>query len=812
MTITNKIQSYLLSRRKFMKQSAAVTGAAATASSMTLPFKASATDAAPVGEETIKYSACLVNCGSRCPFKVHVRDGVAVKISPEDGVDEAIFGQHQIRPCLRGRSARFRAYNPDRLKYPMKRVGKRGEGKFKRISWDEATTILAKELSRVIETYGNEAVYYNYGSGLTGGNLQGPNTCRRLLNVAGGFLGSHNTYSEAQMNAIQPYVFGQAGNIYGTEQQTLFSEIKNSDLVVMFGQNLAETRMSGGGQIAEIYHALEQSNAKVILIDPRRTDSVTAFASEWLPIRPGTDAALVAALGHTLIKEDLIDEEMLNRFSVGWDESTLPESAPENSSYKSYILGLGADQVEKTPEWASELTGIPAVRIKQLAREIAGAKAAWISQGWGVQRTQTGEQASRAIMMLPIMTGHFGRHGTNIGTWGGSVPYVLSGLALPNPVKASIPCFLWTDAIVRGSEMTAKADHVRGVEKLSSDIKFLWNYASNVAGNQHSDLNRTHEILADESKLEFNLVWDNHMTPTARYADLLLPDVSTMETDDLINNSYQSGAYHYMVRVQQAIEPMWENRRVYDVLTEVAEKMGLKEAYTEGRTYEQWLEHAYGQVRKNNPALPTFAETDGMGVVDRRLADSSEHIALKDFRDNPEANPLKTPSGKIEIYSEALAELAQERPMLEGDDISPIPVYHPAVEGIEDHEMLKKYPLQLTGFHTKGHTHSTYASVAHLKEVAPDTVWMNEIDAMQRGIKHGDQVEVFNDRGRLRMPVKVTARIIPGTVAIPEGAWAQKNKAGVDVGGCINTLTTMRATALAKGNPQHTNLVEIERV
>ena len=174
----------------------------------------------------------------------------------------------------------------------MKRVGKRGEGKFKRISWDEATTILAKELSRVIETYGNEAVYYNYGSGLTGGNLQGPNTCRRLLNVAGGFLGSHNTYSEAQMNAIQPYVFGQAGNIYGTEQQTLFSEIKNSDLVVMFGQNLAETRMSGGGQIAEIYHALEQSNAKVILIDPRRTDSVTAFASEWLPIRPGTDAAL----------------------------------------------------------------------------------------------------------------------------------------------------------------------------------------------------------------------------------------------------------------------------------------------------------------------------------------------------------------------------------------------------------------------------------------------------------------------------------------------------------------------------------------
>ncbi|MGF1699298.1 molybdopterin-dependent oxidoreductase [Photobacterium makurazakiensis] len=812
MTITNKIKSHLLSRRKFMQNSAVLSGAAAAASAISLPFKTHAASVDVQTEESIKYSACLVNCGSRCPFKVHVQDGVAVKISPEDGVNEAIFGQHQIRPCLRGRSARWRTYNPDRLKYPMKRVGKRGEGKFKRISWDEATTIVAKELRRVIDTHGNEAIYYQYGSGLTGANLQGRNTCKRLLNLAGGFLDMHNTYSEAQLNTVQPYIFGQAGNIYGTEQQTLFAEIKNSDLVVMFGQNLAETRMSGGGQIAEIYHALEQSNAKVIIIDPRRTDSVTAFDSEWLPIRPGTDAALVAAMGYTLITEELIDDEMLNQYAIGWDENTLPASAPANSSYKSYILGLGEDNTPKTAEWASELTGIPAVRIKQLAREIANAKAAWISQGWGVQRTQTGEQASRSIMMLPIMTGQFGRPGTNIGTWGGSVPYGLSGLALPNPIKVSIPCFLWTDAIVRGKEMTAKDDYVRGREKLTTNVKMLWNYASNISGNQHSDLNRTHEILTDESLVEFNLVWDNHMTPTAKYADLLLPDVSTLESDDLINNSYQSGSYHYLVRLQKAVEPMWENRPTYDVLAEIAGKMGLKEQFTEGRTYQEWVEHAYNEVRKNNPALPTFAETDGMGIIDRRIADSSQHIALKDFRDNPKANPLKTPSGKIEMYSEALAQLAEVRTVLEGDKISPIAEYHPAIEGIEDVETLKSYPLQLTGFHTKGHCHSTYSSVAQLQEVAPDVVWINDIDAQQRNVKNGDVVEVFNHRGRLRMPAKVTARMMPGTVAIPEGAWAQKNKDGVDVGGCINTLTTQRATALAKGNPQHTNLVEIKRV
>lgn len=804
----------LFTRREFIQSGAVLSGAAIATSSLSLPFNALATTdkASSLNEERVYYSACLVNCGSRCPFKVHVRNGVAIKISPEEGVNEAIFGQHQIRPCLRGRSARFRTYNPDRLKYPMKRIGKRGEGRFKRISWDEATTIIANELQRVINLYGNEAIYYQYGSGTTGANLQGRTTCKRLLNLAGGFLDMHNTYSEAQLNRIQPFVFGQAGNIYGTEQQTLFAEIKNSDLVVMFGQNLAETRMSGGGQIAEIYHALNQSGARVIIIDPRRTDSVTGFNAEWLPIRPGTDAALIAALGYTLIKEKLIDEDMLNKYTVGWSEETLPASALPHSSYKSYILGLGEDGIEKTPEWAEVLTQIPAARIRQLAREIAAAKAAWISQGWGVQRTQTGEQASRAILMLPIMTGHFGRPGTNIGTWGGSVPYTLAGMGNKNPVKVSIPCFSWLDAISRGTEMTDKKDYILGRERLITNVKFLWNYASNVTANQHSDLNQVDKVIRDESLCEFILVWDNHMTTTAKYADLLLPDVSTLESEDIINNSYQSGSYHYLVRLQRAIEPMWENRPTYDVLTEIADKMGLKEAFTEGRSYQEWVEYAYNQVRQKEPHLPPFSETDGMGVIDRRIADSSEHIALKDFRNNPEQYPLKTPSGKIEVYSEQLADLAKQWMLLPGDKISAIPEYWPSIEGIEDKTLLSKYPLQLTGYHTKGHCHSTYASVAILQEAVPHELWLNPIDAKERGINHGDFVEVFNDRGRLRIRANVSARIMPGVVTLPEGTWAQTNSEGVDVGGCINRLTSMRPTALAKGNPQHTNLVEVKRI
>ena len=803
---TKKIpQAGNVTRREFIQTSVAVTGAAAVAGSITLPFAASATTApAADASETYSYSACLVNCGSRCPLKVHVKEGVITKIATETIYDDSVFGEHQIRPCLRGRSVRWRTYNPDRIKYPMLRTGKRGEGKFKRISWDEATTIVADKLKQTIEKHGNEAIYYQYGSGTTGANLQGRNACKRLLSQLGGFLDQHGTYSTAQINTVMPY-------IYGGVKESLLSEIKNSDLVVMFGHNLAETRMSGGGQFYETLHALEQSKARVIIIDPRMTDSVTTLDAEWIPIYPGTDGALVAALGYVLIKENLTDEDFLKQYCVGWDATTLPESAPANASYKDYILGNGDDATPKTPAWASEITGISETRIIQLAREIGNARAAWISQGWGLQRTANGEQASRAVMMLPLMTGNIGKAGTNTGAWGGNVKYSVPGFAIPNPVKTVIPCFMWTDAIFRGTEMTAKNAHVLGKERLDTNIKFLWNYASNVMLNQHSDSNKTHTILQDESMCEFVLVWETHMTASAKYADLLLPDVTSVESNDLIDNSYASGAYHYFTRLQNAIEPLWESRQSYDVLAEIAGKMGIRDTFTEGRTHEQWIEFCYNKMREKNPSLPTFAETNGKGIIDRILADSSKHIALKDYRDNPQANPLKTQSGKIEIYSEALAQKGQEWILTEGDRIPAVAEYCPTFEGVSDTEMLKTYPLQMIGFHTKGHTHSTYYSVAMLREAVPHMAWMNPVDAQARGLKSGDMAEIFNGRGRIRIAVKITERILPGVIGVPQGAWRNTNQEGIDVGGCINTLTTQRPSPLAKGNPQHTNLVDVKR-
>lgn len=814
--MTDKNKPKNASRRNFLQKSLVAGGAAVLMNQLKIPVAYGKTEHIEGSiihdnQEKISYSACLVNCGSRCPLKIHVKNNIITKISTEDGINDMVFGQHQIRPCLRGRSVRWRTDNPERLKYPMLRIGARGEGKFKRISWDEATDILAQKLRHTIDTYGNESIFYQYGSGTIGANLSGRNTCKRLLNTLGGFVDYHGTYSDAQIMTIQPYLFGPTNNNYGTQLQSLFDQIKHSDLVVMFGQNIAETRMSGGGQVTELYHALSQSQAKVIIIDPRCNDSVIAYNADWIPIKPGTDAALVAAIGHVLIKENRIDEAMLAKYCVGWNAQSLPDGAPSNSDYKSYILGLGEDKLEKTPQWAEKLTGIPAERIRQLALEIINAKAAWISQGWGVQRTQTGEHAARAIMALPIITGHFGRRGTNIGTWGGSVTYPVAGIPmLANPVKVTIPVFMWTKAIEEGENLTAKNAFIKGKDKLDVGIKFLWNYASNVIGNQHADLNKTHKILSDESKCEFILVWDTHMTASAKYADLLLPDVSGVETSDLINNSYQTGAYNYLIRMQPAVKPLWENRVTYDVLADVAEKLNVKEAFTEGKTYDQWLAFCYQKTREMNPNLPPFEQTDGRGVIDRRIADSDDHIALKDFYEDPIHQPLKTPSGKIELYSQTLANIANDWVLDEKDKLYPIPAYLPAIEGVEDIDVLKKYPFQLTGYHTKGHCHSSYANLPQLKEASVDAVWINPIDAKTRKIQHGQLIEIYNDRGQIYLPAKVTPRIMPGVLAIPQGAWAKTNKQGIDIGGCINRLTSQRPTVLAKGNPQHTNLVDIK--
>ncbi|XBS70265.1 DmsA/YnfE/YnfF family dimethyl sulfoxide reductase [Acerihabitans sp. KWT182] len=803
-----------ISRRGLVKGGMAAGGLLLAGSALRLPFSfaraAIPNPAAAAADDKTVWSMCSVNCGSRCALRLHTRDDEVYWVET-DNTGQDTYGDHQVRACLRGRSIRRRMNHPDRLKYPMKRVGKRGEGKFVRIGWDEALDTIAANLKRIVKDYGNEAVYIHYASGVTGGNFTrsspSGSLVTRLMNCYGGSLQQYGTYSTAQISAAMPYT-------YGSNDGNSTSDIINTKLVVMFGNNPAETRMSGAGITYHLEQARERSNARMIVIDPRYTDTAAGREDQWIPIRPGTDAALVSALAWVLITENMVDQAFLDTYCIGYDEKTLPAGAPANGHYKAYILGHGEDKTPKTPFWAEKITGIPRDRIIKLARDIGGAKPAYICQGWGPQRQANGEQTARAIAMLPILTGNVGINGGNSGARESTYTITIERMpVLTNPVKTQIPVFMWTDAIYRGKEMTALKDGVKGKAKLDVPIKFIWNYAGNTLVNQHSDINRTHQILQNERDCEMIVVIENFMTSSAKYADILLPDLMTTEQEDIVPNDYAANM-GYLIFGQPAASPKFERRSLYDITQGIARRLGpdIEQKFTEGRSQSEWLQYLYAKMRAEDPLLPSYEQLKAQGIYKRRDPDG-HFVAYRDFRRDPQGHPLKTPSGKIEIYSAALAAIAAGWELKPDEVISPLPVYASTFEGWND-PLRSRFPLQLAGFHYKARTHSTYGNIDVLQAACPQEVWINPLDAQSRNISNGDQVRVFNDRGEIRIFAKVTPRILPGVTAIGQGAWHQADMAGdkIDHGGCINTLTTQRPSPLAKGNPQHTNLVEIEKV
>ncbi|WP_228201500.1 DMSO/selenate family reductase complex A subunit [Flaviflexus ciconiae] len=803
-----------LSRRSFMKWSGVAGGTAAlvaTTTQLGMPGARSESGDGAADVDATIWSACVVNCGSRCPLRLQVKDGVVTRVLPDNTGDDTLWNR-QIRACVRGRNMRERIYNPDRIKKPLKRVGaKRSDAEFEEISWDEAFDIITEKLEYTYDKYGPESVYKQYGSGVWNAHVANSGGWHRLFNLLGGHLGYYGNYSYLQISQCTRYFYGSPDEQISN---SIEDAIENSNLLVLWGNNPLETRMSGGGNTYTATLA-KKAGLKIIVVDPRYSDSASVLADDWIALRPGTDAALVAGMAHVMITEDLHDQEFLDKYCVGFDEEHMPEGAPKNASYRSYIEGKGEDGIEKTPEWAAEITGVPANKIRTFAREVALAKPANIAQGWGPQRHANGENNANAIYLLAALTGNVGIPGGGTGGREGYLwpytPWLDDGV---NPVEASISCYKWTDAIDRGPELTAVRDGVRGKDKLDVGIKFMLVYGSNMLASQHGDINRTREILDDDSKCEFILGIDNQMNASMELCDLVLPDTTTAERWDLVPSEY-TGDMAYEIMIHQAIEPLYESRSSIEITAEIANRMGVGEEFSQGKeTTEDWARELHEQARENHPDIfPTFDELKEQGVV-RYTSPDGPTVALKSFRDDPEANPLGTPSGKIEIYSSQLADMAKEWEFpdpIPGDEITPIPAYVVTREGPEEARTNHKYPLQCIGHHFKGRTHSTYGNLEALRAAHHQRVWINEADAKERGIESDDKVVVYNDRGRISLPAMVTPRIVPGAISVPQGAWIQIDENGVDQGGAVNMLTSLHPTPLAKGNGQHTNLVQVEK-
>ena len=685
------------------------------------------------------------NCGGRCRILVEEQDGKILSIKGDPAYPDKM-------PCIKGLSYHKTFLCEERLKKPLKRVGKRGEGNFEEISWEEAINWMTKEWIRIRDTYGPASRYVNYGWGVEA-LLNGNNLAKRLLRLDGGHLDYYNSYSTACTNYTTPYLYGTEYS--GSSYETLL----DSKMIILWAHNPAETRFDN---LMYYLRKAKKQGTRIVVIDPRKNATVEALNAEWVGIKPTTDSAMMDAMAYVIWKEDLYDHFFVEERCLGFEK------------YFAYLSGE-EDGIEKTPAWAEKITGVCKEQIEELARSYALANPAALMQGYGGQRHANGEQFTRGGIALACLTGNVGIP----GGWasGAGQCQIIEFPSIPvveNPVKEKIPVFTWTDAVRNG-------------------VKMILNLAGNTLLNQHSDINRTKQILEDESLCEFIVCSDLFLTPSAKYADLVLPATSMFEGENILLPWNQGNFIGFS---NQITEPVGESRFEFDWLYEIAKNLGLAEEFSCGhQDYRSWLKEVYETYKTEQmPDYDTFKK-EGIYIFEN----APKVVAFEKERKGEKM--FDTPSGKVEIYSPRMEQLNHPK-------IPSVPGYVEVEEGPGKSET---YPLQLIGWHTLGRAHTVGFHNKELQKKYPQQLWMNPKDGEKRNLKNEDLVQVWNDRGRLIVPVFLTDHIIPGVTALAQGAWYRCDENGTELEGSINVLTSLKPTPLAKGNPQHTNLVEVKK-
>jgi anaerobic dimethyl sulfoxide reductase subunit A len=710
-------------------------------------------------EEVIVRTTSAFDCGGRCPLKVHVKNGVIVRVEGDDA-EEA----EQLRACLRCRALRQYVYHPKRLMHPLKRDGPKGEGKFKRISWDEALDEIAHKLEEVKEKYGNSSIFLATGGGYLGALHDGTYAMMRLLTQFGGFSTHYgNVSSEGAVYATKT----QYGSPFvGNSREDLL----NSKLIILWGWDPARM-ISGTDSIYNLVKAKE-SGIKIVSIDPRYHDTAVILANEWIPIYPGTDTAMMVSMAYVIIKENLQDQAFLDKFTIGFDK------------FKEYVMG-NEDGVPKTPEWAEEICGVKASIIEELAKEYATTKPAALMDCQGPARSAMGEQYNRCAMTLCAMTGNVGRHGGSAGGGLMGIPYghMFFGARIPPPYKNPVEA---GGKSVRGSldlqDRFIKRCHtnkifdaiLKGKEGgYPFDVKFAW-FVNNNFLNQLGNTNKSAEAL---KKLDYMVCSELWMTPTARYADIILPVASIAEKND-ITRPWPSGPYYTFNN--KAIEPLGECKSDLRIAEELSNRLDFGEdEFVKYPKVDRILKTLVKMPADTRKDIRDYKKYKKEGI--HRIELEEPYVAFKKQIDDLENNPFKTPSGKIEIFSQRVADL-------NNPNNPPVPKYVSTWEDRND-PLIEKYPLQLISPHPPNSVHSELQLIEWLQEVVSHRAWINSIDAERRDIKTGDEIIVFNDRGKILIEAWVTERIIPGVICIFEGAWYDPDKDGIDRGGCVNVLT-----------------------
>ena len=672
------------------------------------------------------------------------------------------------------------------------------------VEWSQVLDLLAGELDRVRREHGNEAIYGgSYGWGSAGRIHHAQSQLHRFLNTIGGYTSSRTTYSHGAVEVLFPRLLGVSATEQLLHRVPTWTQIqKHTELLVTFGGlRLSNTWIAAGGRAAQTagpqMHAAADAGVEFVSFSPLRDDVPEGIKAEWLSLTPGTDTAVLLALMHVLFTEGLADTEFLNRYTVGADV------------VRAYVLGERDEHgepggTERTPEWAERVSGVSAEELRVLARRMARSRTL-VNVGWSVQRARYGEQPLWAGLALACCLGQVGLPGGGFASGYGSMGNYGGGatpVGLPrmpqgaNPVDEFIPVAKVSDMLL---DPGGRYDY-DGEERRYPDIRLVY-WAGGNPFHHHQDLKR---LSGAFGRPETVVVHETHWTATARHADIVVPATTVLERDDL---TASRGDLTLRV-MRRAVEPHGLARDEYDVYTDLAERMGVREGFTEGRTSADWIRHAYEQWRSTAarrgfevPEFDVFWERGRVGMPGR----VEDEALLGDFRADPDKNPLGTPSGRIELFSETIASFGYE-------DCPGHPVWLPPPVLFDDGD----HPLVLVANQPRGSMHSQQEMGAHsaaqkVRGRAP--VRMHPVDARAFGLTDGDVVRISSVRGSCLAGLVVSDVLRPGVVQLSTGAWYDPSPSEADcVHGNPNVLTEdIGTSSLSQGCTGQVVRVRVER-
>ncbi len=679
----------------------------------------------------------------------------------------------------------------------------RGVEPFVPVTWETALDLVSSEIRRVKECYGNASIYAgSFGWASAGALHHAQGLVKRFMNCYGGATVYTSGYSMGAAGILLPRILGNASAAAGPV--TTWSSIaENTELMISFGglplKNMQVEAFCAGEHSAEKWvRKIGSGGCEVVYVGPvRGTDVADFLDAEWIHPRPGSDTAMMLGIAHTIVTESLYDQDFLRRYTVGFER------------FLAYLIGE-VDGTPKTPEWAEKITEISAEKIRCLARKMAAART-MITVSWSLQRADHGEQPFWMAITLAAMLGQVGLPGGGFGCYGSvnrlgnhhrvvPSPHMSQG---ENPIGKAIPAVCITDMLLNPGKML----DFNGTKLAYPDIKLIYWCGGNPFHHQQN-LNR---LLQGWRCPETIIVNEIAWTATARHSDIVLPATSTLERNDIT----ASGGDRYLFAMHKAIDPVGRARNDFDIFSDLAERLGFREKFTGGLCENEWLRYLYDlscqQGARHGVELPEFEVFWERGFVDVEPA-NTPMVLMSDFRNDPEANPLNTPSGKIEIFSEAIAAFDYE-------DCPGHPTWLEPGEWLGAKEKVKRFPLHLISNQPAGRLHSQMDSgriSKGLKVDGREAIWLNPIDAAARGIADGDTVRAFNQRGQCLVGARVTDSIRNGVVLIPTGAWYDPVKPGqvgsLDRHGNPNVLTLDKGTSkLGQGSIAQSALIEVEK-